>query len=95
MSTKKCDYGILKESLASYFEWHFANKHGVNNIVHRLENEWHRYSTLIYPYSDMFNGVDVLEIDAYTLLACVIGPFIGVSLTALTWKFIKDNKETE
>lgn len=43
----------------------------------------------------MFNGVDVLEIDAYALIACVIGPFIGAFLAALTWKFLKGNKEAE
>ncbi len=51
LSTKKRDYEILKESLASYFEHHFANKHGVYDIATQIENEWHRYSPLIYPYS--------------------------------------------
>ena len=43
----------------------------------------------------MFNGLDVAEIDVYALIACVIGPFIGAFLAALTWKFFKGNKEAE
>jgi len=51
ISTKKRDYEILKESLASYFEHHFANKHGAYDIATQIENEWHRYHPYVYPYS--------------------------------------------
>ena len=34
----------------------------------------------------MFNGGDVVKLDALTLIACVIGPFIGSALAAFTWK---------
>lgn len=61
LSTNKRDYEILKESLASYFEHHFANKHGVYDVARQIENEWHRYSPLIYPYSGARRIIDELH----------------------------------
>ena len=44
----------------------------------------------------MFNGGSVLiKIDFLTMLACVIGPFIGAALAAFTWKALSKNKEAE
>jgi aquaporin Z len=43
----------------------------------------------------MFNGGDAVKIDALTMIACVIGPFIGAALAALTWKAIKGKKEEQ
>lgn len=41
----------------------------------------------------MFNGGEAVKIDALTMIACVIGPFIGAALAALVWKFLKGQKE--
>ena len=41
----------------------------------------------------MFNGGEAVKIDALTMIACVIGPFIGAALAAFTWKFIQGKKE--
>ena len=43
----------------------------------------------------MFNGGDAVKLDALTLIACVIGPFIGSALAAFTWKALSKSKETK
>ena len=43
----------------------------------------------------MFNGGDAVKLDALTLIAVVIGPFIGSALAAFTWKALSKNKEAK
>ena len=43
----------------------------------------------------MFNGGDAVKLDALTLIACVIGPFIGSALAAFTWKALSKSKEAK
>lgn len=44
----------------------------------------------------MFNGgSDLIKLDVLTMIACVIGPFIGAALAALTWKVLNKNKEAK
>lgn len=40
----------------------------------------------------MFNGEAAIKMDALTMIACVIGPFIGAALAALAWKALKGKK---
>ena len=41
----------------------------------------------------MFNGGEAVKIDALTMIACLIGPFIGAALAAFVWKYIQGKKE--
>jgi glycerol uptake facilitator-like aquaporin len=42
----------------------------------------------------MFNGGDaLLKMDGLTLIAVVIGPFIGAALAAFFWKALTGKKE--
>lgn len=42
---------IVIESLASYFERHFDERHGLTNRADEIKDSWRRYSPRIYPYS--------------------------------------------
>ena len=42
----------------------------------------------------MFNGgEELIKLDAFTMIACVIGPFIGAALAALVWKLLSGKKQ--
>lgn len=41
----------------------------------------------------MFNGSDVIKMDLMTMIAVIIGPFIGAYLAAVLWKGLKVNKK--
>lgn len=43
----------------------------------------------------MFNGGDAVKVDFLTMIACVIGPFIGAALAALVWKLLKGKEEAK
>ncbi len=42
----------------------------------------------------MFNGgSDLVKLDALTMIACVVGPFIGAALAAIVWKLLAKKEE--
>ncbi len=43
----------------------------------------------------MFNGGDAVKADFLTMIACVIGPFIGAALAAIVWKLLKGKEEAK
>ena len=42
---------IVIESLASYFERHFDERHGLTNRADEIKDSWRRFDPRIYPYS--------------------------------------------
>ena len=54
---------VVKESLASAFEWHYCIENKINGDD-KLKDSWYKYSVLIYPYSGARNLI--LEIGRFT-----------------------------